>query len=304
MSELVVVGEALVDIVEDGNGARAQHPGGSPANVALGLARLGRSVDLLTWLARDQAGAGVVDHLEASGVTVLPASLGASRTSSALARLDAGGGATYEFDLEWHLATAAPVQDVSVLHTGSIAAVADTVPADALLRMIHDARRSATITYDPNLRPSIMGDVEVVLARVEGLVAAADVVKVSEEDLGWLHPDAEPLDVASTWANDLGCALVVVTHGGRGATAVRSHGRHLEVPARPVEIVDTVGAGDAFMGGLLAALHGRGLTGADRRDGLHRADATALEAVLDFASRVAAVTVGRAGANPPYLAEL
>ncbi|MFI2104531.1 carbohydrate kinase [Isoptericola sp. NPDC019693] len=304
MSEFLVVGEALVDIVEDRSGARAHHPGGSPANVALGLARLGGSVDLLTWLARDQAGAGVVDHLEASGVTVLPESLGGSRTSSALARLDADGGATYEFDLEWHLAPAVPGHDARVVHAGSIAAVADTVPADALLRMVHDARRSATITYDPNLRPSIMGDAEAVRARVDALVAAADVVKVSEEDLGWLHPDAAPLDVASSWADDLGCAVVVVTHGGRGATAVRAHGHPVVTPARPVTVVDTVGAGDSFMSGLLAALHGRGLTGADRRDALRRVDTAALEAVLDFASRAAAVTVSRAGANPPHLAEL
>ncbi|GAB3095417.1 carbohydrate kinase [Isoptericola nanjingensis] len=300
----MVVGEALVDIVEDGSGARTHHPGGSPANVALGLARLGGSVELLTWLARDQAGAGVVDRLEASGVAILPASLGASRTSTAVACLDADGGATYEFDLEWHLATTAPARNMSVLHTGSIAAVADTVSADTLVQMIHDVRRFATITYDPNLRPSIMGDVDAVRVRVETLVAAADVVKVSEEDLGWLHPEAEPLDVASAWANDLGCALVVVTHGGRGSTAVRPLGRDLEVPARPVAVVDTVGAGDAFMSGLLAALRGHGLTGSDQRDALRRADATALEAVLDFASRVAAVTVSRAGANPPHLAEL
>jgi len=304
MSELMVVGEALVDVVDDARGTRTQHPGGSPANVALGLARLGRSVDLVTWLARDPAGVAVVDHLERSGVTVLPGSLGADRTSSAVARLDAGGCATYEFDLEWQLAATVPARDVSVLHTGSIAAVAETVPADALLRMIHDARPSATITYDPNLRPSVMGDAGAVRPRVEELVAVADVVKASEEDLAWLYPDDTPLDVADAWADDLGCALVVVTHGGEGSTAVRSGGRRLGVLARPVPVVDTVGAGDAFMSGLLAALTDHGLTGGARRDDLHRADEQVLGAVLDFASRVAAITVSRAGANPPHQAEL
>ena len=101
MSEFLVVGESLVDIVEDRNGSRVEVPGGSPANVALGLARLGESVDLLTWLAADQRGSTVVDHLTASGVNVLRGSLGATRTPSALARLDETGGATYEFDLEW-----------------------------------------------------------------------------------------------------------------------------------------------------------------------------------------------------------
>ncbi|WP_125776627.1 carbohydrate kinase family protein [Antribacter gilvus] len=304
MSEFLVVGEALVDIVEDLGGARSEVPGGSPANVALGLARLGRSAELLTWLGQDPRGSAVVDHLTASGVTVLPGSMEAARTSTALARLDRDGGATYEFDLEWSLAGCTPTQDVSVLHTGSIAAVAETEPPGALLDLVHEARRTATITYDPNLRPSIMRDVGAVRPRVEALVAAADVVKVSEEDLAWLQPGADPLGVASRWVTDLGCALAVVTRGADGSTAVLSGGRRVDVPPQRVPVVDTVGAGDAYMSGLLAALYEHGYTGAGRRADLHAITDPAVTTILGFAARVAAITVGRSGANPPRLAEV
>ncbi|MEV0890703.1 PfkB family carbohydrate kinase [Promicromonospora sp. NPDC050262] len=215
MSQFLVVGEALVDIVEHSTGTRAEHPGGSPANVALGLARLGESVDLLTWLSTDPRGRVVADHLAASGVDILPASLGADRTSTALARLDPTGAATYEFDLRWQLPQWVAPQETIVVHTGSIAAVAATEPRDALLQLVRDAGRTATITYDPNLRPSIMGSPDDVRPAVGDLVAAADVVKVSDEDLAWLHPGVEPADVASSWVQEHGCALVVVTRGGR-----------------------------------------------------------------------------------------
>lgn len=304
MSRFLVVGESLVDIVEEGNGDRTEVPGGSPANVALGLARLGESVDLLTWLGTDQRGTAVLDHLTAPGVNVLRESLGATRTPTALARLDETGGATYEFDLEWQLVPIVVPRDIDVVHTGSIAAVADPQPADALLRMVHDACGSATITYDPNLRPSIMGEPGSVRERVEGLVAAADVVKVSEEDLGWLHPDADPLDIAGTWVDDLECALVVVTHGGRGSTALLPHGHRVEVRAPVVTVVDTVGAGDSYMSGMLSALHRHGLVGARRRHDLYAMAASEVTAILDFSTSLAAITVSRAGANPPHLAEV
>jgi len=304
MSQFLVVGEALVDIVEHSSGSRAEHPGGSPANVALGLARLGASVDLLTWLATDPRGRIVTDHLTGSGVGVLPASLGATRTSTALARLDPTGAATYEFDLQWQLPHYVLPHELSVVHTGSIAAVATTEPRGALLRLLQDAARTATITYDPNLRPSIMGSPDSVRPGVVDLVAAADVVKVSDEDLAWLYPEADPVEVASTWVQKHGCALVVVTRGGQGSIAVLPHGRRTEAPAHAVTVVDTVGAGDAYMSGLLSALYRHGLTGADHRADLRAVGEPTVAAILDFAAQVAAITVGRAGANPPYLGEV
>lgn len=304
MSEFLVVGEALVDVVVSLDGARTEHPGGSPANVALGLGRLGKDVSLLTWLAGDPQGRMVTEHLEASGVVVLPGSLGAQRTPVALARVDASGTATYEFDLSWDLAPLTLAGDVAVVHTGSIGAVAATRPADALKALLRHARSTAIVTYDPNLRPSIMGAAGEVRGKVEALVGLADVVKVSDEDLGWLYPDADRLDVAHRWVAEHGCAFVVVTLGGHGSVAVLADGTRVEVPAPAVTVADTVGAGDSYMGGLLATLSDRGLTGASSRDVLRAVDALTVTSMMERAARVAAITVSRPGANPPTAAEL
>ena len=301
MSDVLVIGEALVDVVVTPDGARTRHPGGSPANVALGLARLGRSADLLTWIADDADGRLVADHLAASGVRVLPASWGATRTPTALARLDAEGVATYEFDLQWHLAPVAV--DARVVHTGSIGALAATEPATALADLLRGSRASATVTYDPNLRPSIMGSADAVRAQVGAIAEVADVVKVSDEDLAWLHPGQDPVEVARSWAG-LGCALVIVTRGGEGSTAVLPDGARVDVPAPRVAVVDTVGAGDSYMGGLLAGLDDHGLTGADRRAALRAIDPDTVREVMAYAARIAAITVSRTGANPPTSAEL
>jgi len=308
MSTFLVIGEALVDAVVHPDGTAAEHPGGSPANVALGLARLGKRAELLTHLAEDDRGRSVRTHLETSGVVVLPQSFGATRTPTALARLDDDGVATYEFDLSWDLAPVTVGDAVRVVHTGSIGAVAATDPADALLTLLREARATATITYDPNLRPTIMGDPAAVRRDVEALVRVADVVKVSDEDLAWLFPEADPVAVARAWAGGPGSAcpeaLVIVTRGGDGSTAVLSDGSTVDVPAPRVTVADTVGAGDSYMGGLLAALDDHGLTGAARRDALHRAGAGTLRTVMEHAARIAAVTVSRPGANPPTAAEI
>lgn len=300
----LVIGEALVDVVERPDGRREEHPGGSPANVALGLGRLGRRVDLLTWLGIDADGDLVRRHLETSGVHVLAGNRSAVRTPVATARLDAAGVASYDFDLEWDLPDAWDEDpgDPVVVHTGSIAAVLP--PGAAAVERELDRRRSAsTITYDPNLRPALMGTPTETLLVVERLVRLADVVKVSDEDLAWLRPGADPARVASSWVT-AGAALVVVTRGGAGALAVTASGERVAVPAPQVQVADTVGAGDSFMGGLIDGLWSAGLLGADRRDDLRRVDAATVEQVLLRCARIAAITVSRPGADPPRAAEL
>lgn len=298
----LVIGEALVDVVRTPDGASREHPGGSPANVALGLARLGRGVDLLTWFGADARGGMVREHLEASGVAIAPGSDSAPRTSVATAVLDAGGAATYEFDLSWHVPDvwASPPAPPLVVHTGSIAAVLTPGGPD-VVRILEAHRESATLTYDPNLRPSLMPPADETRPVVEAIVALADVVKVSDEDLAWLVPDEHPLDVARRWAT-AGPALVVVTRGGDGATAL-SAGAELDVAAPPVTVADTVGAGDSFMGGLVDGLWSAGLLGADRRAALRDADEVTLRSVLARCAEIAAITVSRPGANPPTAAE-
>lgn len=300
----LVVGESLVDVVHHPDGTTSEHPGGSPANVALGLARLGRQVHLLTWFGRDEHGATVRRHLEASGVEVLPGSDTAGRTSVAVATVGTDGSATYEFDLTWHVPPhwTAPTGVPRVVHTGSIAAVLDPGGRD-VAHILAAHRESATITYDPNVRPSLMPPVEQTRPVVARLVALADVVKVSEEDLAWLYPDTRPVDVARRWVAS-GPALVVVTHGGDGATAVTASGYRLDVAAEPVTIADTVGAGDSFMSGLIDGLWHAGLLGADRRRALREAGEAELRPVLLRCARIAAITVSRPGANPPTAAEL
>ena len=300
----LVVGEALVDVVARPDGSRDEHPGGSPANVALTLGRLGRRADLLTWLAPDAEGDLVRRHLEASGVRVLRGDRTPPTTPVATAHLDADGVATYEFDLQWDLPSTwdEDADDALVVHTGSIAAVLRP-GASKVTELLERRRTASTVTYDPNLRPALMGDPADVLPVVEHLVRVADVVKVSDEDLAWLQPGVAPAEIAETWSRS-GPAIVVVTHGGEGAFAVTSAGARLSVAAPRVTVADTVGAGDSFMGGLIDGLWSAGLLGAGRRDALHDVDAATVESVLTRCARIAAITVSRSGANPPSLAEL
>lgn len=297
----LVIGEALIDEVISSSGEIARHPGGSPANVAVGLARLGRDARLLTWLGADADGEVVREHVRASGASVVSGSPAAS-TSVARATLDAAGVASYQFDLTWDLASDADLPtNPLVVHTGSIAAVIEP-GASAVRGIVNQARSHATITYDPNARPALMGDPASAAARIESLVELADVVKVSDEDLGWLYPDSAPHDVARRWLG-LGPAVVVVTLGGEGAVGLCAAGEVRVKPAA-VTVVDTVGAGDSFMSGLIDGLWTAGLLGAGARSRLASVSTHTLTAVLERCAVIAGITVSRAGANPPSSAEL
>jgi fructokinase len=312
---VLAVGEALVDEVRRPDGSTAEHPGGSIANVALTLGRLGREVRLATWLGADARGDLVRGWLAESGVGLVQGSDGAEHTSVAVATLDDGGSATYDFDLTWQVpAQAMPGGDTSAepsaqvggsdalaVHTGSIAAVLEP-GAGQVRQVIEAARTTSTTTYDPNARPAIMGSADEVRPRVETLVDLSDVVKVSDEDLAWLYPGSDPVSVARVWQRGTP-ALVVVTFGGKGAVAV-SDGGAVEALAPQVEVVDTVGAGDSFMGALIDGLWEHGLLGADRRHALNAVDPATVQRVLDRCCTVAAITVSRAGANPPSRAEV
>jgi len=297
----LVIGEALVDVVVRTDGSSEAHPGGSPANVAIGLGRLGRDVELLAYLGDDDNGAMVREHLAASQVALAEGSMSAPATSVATANLDESGAATYQFELEWAVAAnAAPLPDPLVVHTGSIAAVL-APGADSVRGIVAAVRDGATVTYDPNARPSLMGAPEDARVAIEQMVALADVVKVSDEDLTWLAGDVD--SVARGWLQ-LGPAFVVVTRGGDGATAFLPGDRAVHVDAPATEVADTVGAGDSFMGGLIDGLWEAGLLGGDRRDALRAIDDQTLTAILERCARIAAITVSRPGANPPGSAEL
>ncbi|HCX86051.1 MAG TPA: carbohydrate kinase [Micrococcales bacterium] len=300
--QALVIGEALVDIVQRPGAEPEVYPGGSPANVAIGLARLGRDVQLLTWLGEDKYGDQVRHHLESSRVRIASGSQRAERTSTAAATIADDGSATYDFDLTIDYPDHQVADDVVVVHLGSIGAVLQP-GADKAAALIGSARHRAIITYDPNLRPSIMGSAAQVRECVLGLVAGADVVKVSDEDLAWFEPGKDPRDVARAWAAS-GPALVVVTLGAEGSFATTAHGVEAEVPAPSVTVADTVGAGDSFMGGLIDGLWSTGLVGADKHEAIAAVGPSVLLTLLGQAAAIAAITVSRPGANPPTRLEL
>ncbi|WP_238992782.1 PfkB family carbohydrate kinase [Jiangella aurantiaca] len=283
------------------DGTTAAYPGGSPANVALTLGRLGCDVRLATWIGADQGGGAVRAWLRESGVRLVPGSGAAPRTPVAVATLDGTGVASYDFDLTWDLPRGVAVNGLAAVHTGSIAAVLQP-GGRAVVDLIRRARAHATITYDPNLRPALLGPRQAVLRRVEECVGLADVVKVSDEDLAWLFPGSDAMAVGRRWLA-AGPSIVVVTFGGNGAAAVAACGT-VETAAPRVAVVDTVGAGDSFMGALIHGLCRAGLLGAGRRDRLRAVDGPMLTSLLEHGVGVAAVTVGRAGADPPRLADL
>ncbi|WP_277602252.1 carbohydrate kinase family protein [Georgenia faecalis] len=298
----LVLGEALIDVVERAGEDPVEHVGGSPANVALGIARLGHAVELATWFGIDERGDRIRQHLETDGVVLVPGSELGGRTSTAAARIGADGAADYTFDLRSDLPALSPALAPTVVHTGSIAAVLPP-GAEKIAEAVERFRPLATITYDPNARPDLMGSAEQARPVMERLIAQADVVKVSDEDLAWLAPGVDVREVAGDWIG-LGAGIVVVTLGGAGALAVTAGGVEVDVVAPRVDVVDTVGAGDSFMAGIIDGLWRAGLTGAAQREALRGIDRATLGDVLTRAAQVAAITVSRAGANPPHRIEL
>ena len=296
MTRGLVIGESLIDMVERDGRICEEHVGGSPLNVAVGLARLGREIDFLTYIGDDVHGQRIADYVNTAGVQLVSGSQAADRTATARLTVGEDGSAAYVFDLDWQLSGTPMVAPPLLVHTGSIAAVQEPgcLAAAALVDTYHV---SATITFDPNVRPSLIVDRDLGRQRIEHLVERSDIVKVSEEDLRWIDPDRPPERIAQTWLS-LGPAIVAVTMGDRGAAAVCAAGV-TRVSARPVQVVDTVGAGDAFMVGLIDALWGRELLGAERRAELAGIDVGVLTAALEAASGVSALTVARAGADLP-----
>jgi fructokinase len=300
---ILVIGEALIDRVRDADGDVVEHPGGSPANVAVGLARLDLPVDFATRLGPDARGTRIADHLTRHGVSLPSSTTGEQSTSVAEAHLDASGAAEYTFDLHWDLPHLDVPTGTAHVHTGSIAAILEP-GADSVLAALQEAREQATVSYDPNIRPDIMGDLEAVRERVEELIALSDVVKASEDDLLLLYPGSPVSEVLRRWGA-LGPTLVVVTRGPDGVVfGLSTTGEVASAPTLAEGVVDTVGAGDSFMAGLLSGLSSAGLTGLEGRKRLAEATLADVRPAIDRALACAAATVARAGAYAPSLDEL
>lgn len=306
-----MAGEALVDLVPAPVGGYFEMaPGGSPANVAVALSRLGVPARLLARIADDMLGRRIREHLTVNGVDLDHAVRARQQTSMAMVAVDADGGPSYDFriagtaDWQWtpDELTRALDGPVVALHSGSLALT--TPPGAVVLReLITNAAATATISYDPNCRPFLMGDPGDVLAGAHELLAVADVVKVSSEDLEWLVPGSTPEAVLEDWLAR-GPAVIAVTLGADGALAGTAAGVRSRRAGIPVPVVDTVGAGDTFSAALLAGLHRRGLLGAAARPDLKAIDVHALDGLLDEAVTAAAITCSRRGADPPTTDDL
>jgi fructokinase len=292
----LVIGEALIDIVEREGQVTGEHVGGSPLNVAVGLSRLGRGVDFLTHIGDDARGRRIVEYVKQSGVQLVSGSKTAEQTPTALATLDANGSAQYVFDIDWQLSGTPEVAPPLIAHTGSIATVLEP-GCRATAALIDTYRPSATVTFDPNVRPALIEDDDIARGRIDRWIERCDVVKASDEDMRWIDPNRSPEQIAGTWLA-LGPSIVAVTMGEAGAFAMCAAGT-VRVPALRVNVVDTVGAGDAFMSGLIDALWSLGLLGAERRPHLTRIGVDALTGVLQTAALSSALTVARAGADLP-----
>src|SRR3954471_24424841 len=224
----LVIGEALIDIVEQDGKILGEHVGGSPLNVAIGLARLGRGVDFLTHIGNDPRGRRIVDYVKQSGVKFVSGSQTAERTPTALATLDDSGSAQYVFDIDWQLSGTPEVAPPLVAHTGSIATGLDP-GSRATAALIDTYRPSATVTFDPNVRPALIEDDDIARGRIDRWIERSDVVKASDEDLRWINPNRSPEQIAGTWLA-LGPSIVAVTMGEAGAFAMCAAGT-VRVPA-------------------------------------------------------------------------
>jgi fructokinase len=300
---VVVTGEALVDVVLAPDGSLVGHPGGGPYNVARTIGRLEQPVVYLGRVSTDGFGSRLRRELELDGVGMQAVVATDAPTTLALVEVDADGIARYRFynagtsapGLTLEEATAALPERIGTFYLGTLGLVFEPMATtlEALVRGMPD---STLVALDPNCRPATIDDPAAYRGRLGRLLERADLVKASEEDLAWLSPGVEPVRAARELLA-VASSIALVTLGPRGALVVTEE-TVLEVGAPAVEVVDTIGAGDAFMGSFLAHWHERGFGRSD----LARLDDVAEAAA--FACRVAAITCSRAGADPPRASEL
>lgn len=308
---VLVCGEALVDLLPEGEGAAFRlHPvlGGSPFNVAIGLARLGTATGFLCRLSSDRFGRAQRQRLEQCGVSTRWLQTGPEPT--ALAMVDPEPAGHGSLDYRFHLqgsaergldASAIPawgVDAVALIHFGSFSLVLPPT-ADLFADMIRRRAADQLASMDLNIRPAATPDLDAVRDRIDALRSGVDIIKASGEDLRHLFPHEDPLEVCRHWADE-GTALVALTCGDHGATLLCG-AREVFQSAPGVAVTDTVGAGDSFMAALL---DGAMRLNAGDPPGLATIGTAAMENLLARAVRAAAITCSRPGAQPPDRNEL
>ena len=282
------------------------HCGGAVYNTAIALGRLGAQAGMLTGLSGDMFGQLLSAGLRASQVDVSHVVTSERPTTLAFVRL-VDGHATYEFYDESSAGRMLEPRDmpllsleVTALYFGGISLACEPC-ADAYADLLAQNGRTRAVMLDPNIRPGFIRDIARYRARLDRMIAHSDIVKVSDEDLNWITPEPLSLREKVEGLLDKGASLVILTRGGEGTTGFMASGEEVQVPAVKAEIADTVGAGDTFNAGVLAKLSELGCL---HKAGLAALAPEALGAALTHGARVAAITVSRAGANPPWASEL
>jgi fructokinase len=300
---ILVGGEALFDLIYDGDENLHGHPGGAAFTTARTIGRLGQPVAYLGRLSTDRFGMKLERLLAADGVRLDAVVRTDEPTTLAMAELDATGSAGYRFyeratsapGLTPEAALAALPSAVAILHVGTLGLTLEPM-ASALEAVVEELGGRTLVMVDPNVRPWVIADADLYRRRLRRVLGRTDLVKVSEEDLAWLEPERSAADAARMLLHS-GPRVVLLTRGADGVEVVTGAG-DVPVPAPEVEVVDTIGAGDAFGGGFLAWWRAQGL-GREQLD-----DQAAVVAAATFGALVAARTVARAGASPPYLHEV
>jgi fructokinase len=300
---IVVCGEALIDLVPAGGELWRALSGGGPANTAVALARLGTPVSMLARISDDAFGAQLRKRFVDNNVDLRWAPNASEPTTLAIVNLDEHGGARYTFhidgtaDWQWQERELPTLlgPEVTAIHAGSMGLVGR--PGGAVIEaMLVRERARRVISIDPNVRPVMCPDAREYRDVVERWLGVAHIVKVSADDLGWLYPARSAADVALEWVTQ-GPLLVVLTSGADGARAFGADGLSVAVPSVPVEVVDTIGAGDTFTAGLLHSLEQQGRLDVEA---LARLSEPQLETALRYAAQVSALACTRPGADPPY----
>jgi len=294
VEKIWVVGEALIDLIPVAGGAILERVGGGPCNSAKALARLGSSTTFIGGISSDSYGAAIERELLDSGVSLDFVHRSDLPTALAIATINEAGFASYEFKLDSTVSfnfhsSWLPKEDAEVIHIGSVATLLEP-GASELHSWLSD--KSATVVFDPNVRPSIQGDRNTYRNNVERWIDLAKIVKLSEDDFSWLYENSES-EVIANWLSR-GTEIVVVTRAERGLSAFTRDGR-IDCPAAKVKLVDSVGAGDTIGAVIVEGLLKHGLGGLNQ---------DVLRQVLERAAIAAGITCSRAGANPPWKEEL
>ncbi|MFF1549281.1 carbohydrate kinase [Streptomyces sp. NPDC058291] len=299
---IVVAGEALIDLVPQGTGALAGlRPalGGGPYNTAVALARLGSPTAFCSRVSRDAFGEALLDRLRESGVDLSAVQRGAEPTTLAVASLDGNGSAAYSFYVEGTADRLFKAPDALPAGTRAVSFGTCSLVLEPGASAYEELMRTAAsqglfVALDPNIRPGLIPDADAYRARFKSWLPSVSLLKLSEEDAEWLG--GTPREWLSA-----GPSAVVITRGGAGLTAFTRDGAVHSAPGERVDVVDTIGAGDTVNAALLHALSARdALSPAAPSD----VDAAGWQELLGFAARAAAITCSRAGAEPPYAAEL